>query len=253
MGLKVENLSFSYDDVQVLRDVSFKIDEPCIVGIIGPNGSGKSTLVKNILDILQPDSGKVSFDGRDISQLGLSDKAKIMSYVPQSITPNFSHTVFYTVLMGRKPYIGWTYADSDKTLTDDILKQMTLDSLRDRLFSTLSGGEKQKVILARAIAQSCKIMVLDEPTSNLDLRHQKEVLDYLRNMSGDQKVMVLMVIHDLNLASMYCDRLILLNEGETVIDGTPSQVITKDHLKTYYGVDVEIITNGDRPHVLLSD
>ena len=251
MGLSIEKIHFSYEDVQVLRDVSFTVNTPGLVGIIGPNGSGKSTLIKNILDFLQPDSGRVMYNCRSVSELNLIEKARTMSYVPQSITPNFSHTVFYTVLMGRKPYIGWSYAEDDKAVAENTLKQMNLYTLRNRMFSTLSGGEKQKVLLARAIAQDCELMLLDEPTSNLDLRHQQEVLTYLCRLSIDNQVTILMVIHDLNLASMFCDRLIMFNEGEKVVEGAPSQVITKELMKSVYNVDVEIIYNEDKPHILL--
>ena len=251
MRVDVENICFSYGDVQVLRNISFSVNEPSLVGIIGPNGSGKSTLVKNISGILKPESGQVSIYGKKITELKLSEKARILSYVPQSNTPNFSHTVLYTVLMGRKPYIGWSYSDKDKVIAENTLKQLNLHSLRNRMFSTLSGGEKQKVILGRAIAQSCKLMILDEPTSNLDLHHQQEVLRHLRNLSDNNQVTILMVIHDLNLASMYCDKLILLDEGKKVIEGIPTRVVTKELIKSVYGVDVDIIKNKDKPHILL--
>jgi iron complex transport system ATP-binding protein len=251
LGINVENLCFSYGEVQILRNISFSVNEPGIVGIIGPNGSGKTTLVKNISGLLKSDSGQVLITGKNVSKLALSEKARILSYVPQSQTPNFSHSVFYTVLMGRKPYIGWSYSDNDKGITENILNELDLDSLRNRMFSTLSGGEKQKVILGRAIAQNCKLMILDEPTSNLDLHHQQEVLRHLRNLSDKNRVTVLMVIHDLNLASMYCDRLILLDKGKKVIEGVPSQVITKELIKSVYSVDVDIIKNRDKTHILL--
>ena len=251
MVLEVEKLHFAYNSVPMLRDVSFQVYDSEIVGIIGPNGSGKSTLIKNILCLLNPDSGQVMVDGNRVKELSINERAASMSYVPQFITPNFSHSVFYTVLMGRKPYIGWKYSENDRKITLDTLKQMKLDDLGDRLFNTLSGGEKQKTLLARAIAQDCRVMLLDEPTSNLDLKHKKEVMMILKEIANKKKNSVIMAIHDLNLAALFCDRLILLNQGKKAEEGSPIEVITKENLKKIYDVEVNIAFHNNNPYIIL--
>ena len=250
--LKIENLSFSYDKVQVLHDISFNLEEGKIVGLIGPNGSGKSTLLKNILHLVKPDFGRISFDNKNIAEMSLAERAKIISYVPQFTTPNFSHSVFYTVLMGRKPYIGWNYTKEDEEKTREILTQMKLEELGDRSFSHLSGGEKQKTILARAIAQNCQVMLLDEPTSNLDLKHKQEFMLTLREKVGRQKVSILIAIHDLNLASAFCDNILLLDRGQKYLEGKPEDVITKENIENIYGVPVNVIQYNNIPYVILN-
>ena len=251
MVLEVEKLYFSYNRVPMLRDVSFQVFDSEIVGIIGPNGCGKSTLIKSILCLLDPDSGRVNVDGNSVKEMSINERAASMSYVPQFITPNFSHSVFYTVLMGRKPYIGWTYSEHDRKITLDTLKQMKLDDLGTRLFNTLSGGEKQKTLLARAMAQDCRVMLLDEPTSNLDLKHKKEVMMILKKISNKKKNAVIMAIHDLNLAALFCDRLILLSQGKKVEEGSPVEVITKENLKKIYDVEVDISFHNNNPYIIL--
>ena len=251
MVLEVEKLHFAYNSVSMLRDVSFQVYDSEIVGIIGPNGSGKSTLIKNILRLLNPDSGQVMVDGNKVKEMSINERATSMSYVPQFITPNFSHSVFYTVLMGRKPYIGWNYSENDMNITLDTLKRMKLDDLGDRLFNTLSGGEKQKTLLARAIAQDCRVMLLDEPTSNLDLKHKKEVMMILKEIANKKKNSVIMAIHDLNLAALFCDRLILLNQGKKAEEGSPIEVITKENLKKIYDVEVNIAFHNNNPYIIL--
>ena len=251
MVLEVEKLHFAYNSVSMLRDVSFQVYDSEIVGIIGPNGSGKSTLIKNILRLLNPDSGQVTVDGNKVKEMSVNERAASMSYVPQFITPNFSHSVFYTVLMGRKPYIGWTYSENDRKITSDTLKQMKLDDLRDRLFNTLSGGEKQKTLLARAIAQDCRVMLLDEPTSNLDLKHKQEVMMILKEIANKKKNSVIMAIHDLNLAALFCDRLILLNQGKKAEEGSPREIMTKENLKKIYDVEVNITFHNNNPYIIL--
>lgn len=253
MGLRVENLSFSYDQTLILNDISFNAAQGELVGIIGPNGSGKTTLIKNILNILKPNTGNVIVDHQSISELSLTQRAKIISYVPQFSIPNYSHSVYYTVLMGRKPFIRWNYSEDDHNVAIKSLKQLNLISQKDRLLSTLSGGEKQKTLLARAITQECKYMLLDEPTNNLDLRHQKEVMSILKNLAHYQQACILIVIHDLNLASLYCDKLVLLNNGEKVIEGPPQQVITKGNLQDYYGVNMKIVLHNGCPQLLFEN
>ena len=249
--LSIENLSFSYRANLVLNDISFNVEKGKIKGLIGPNGSGKSTLLKNILYLERPVAGKNFLNNITIEKMTLKERAKNISYVPQFTTPNFPHSVFYTVLMGRKPYIGWNYAQEDEKKTHGVLKQMGLDELSERLFSNLSGGEKQKVILARAVVQECPVMLLDEPTSNLDLRHKQDLMKALRDMVESQNVSILIAIHDLNLAARFCDEIILLNHGEKVVEGTPREVITKENIEEVYQVKIKIMYEENDPLIFI--
>ena len=250
--LKIENLSFSYNKVQVLNDISFNLEEGKILGLIGPNGSGKSTLLKNILHLVKPDLGRITLDNENIAKMSLTERATKISYVPQFTTPNFSHNVFYTVLMGRKPYIGWNYSKEDEEKTREILTQMKLEELSERLFSHLSGGEKQKTILARAIAQNCNVMLLDEPTSNLDLKHKQEFMLILREKVDTRRVSILIAIHDLNLAAAFCDKIILLNRGQKFMEGRPEEVMTKENIEKIYEVSVDVLHHENVPYIILN-
>lgn len=211
-----------------------------VVGIIGPNGSGKSTLLKCMNLILKP-KGHILLEGAELQTLNLKEISKIIGYVPQSIqVSSFPIKVFDVVLLGRRPYIRWNVRDRDLDFVSEIFSLLNLDDLSMRNFNELSGGEKQKILLARALAQEPKILLLDEPTSNLDVKHQLEIMDVIRNLSREKSLAVVIVLHDLNLASRYCDRLVLLNSGQVFATGTPEEILINSNIKTVYNVDAEI-------------
>ena len=249
MSLRFDHIFFSYNDRPLLTDISFKVEPSEIVGIIGPNGSGKTTLIKLALGLLKPSQGNIYINEKNITKIPINQLAKFQSYVPQVTNILFSQSVFYTVLMGRRPYIQWSYGEVDKKIVLDTLSLLGISHLKNRSFTELSGGEKQKTILARAVAQGSKLMLLDEPTSDLDLKHQQDVMNSLRFLACEKKVAVLMAIHDLNLASQYCDRLILLDDGAIVANASPFEVLTEKNIEDTYEVRVEIISVRNKPHI----
>jgi iron complex transport system ATP-binding protein len=237
MRIEVENLRFAYADNDVLHDVSLQVAEKQIVCLVGPNGSGKSTLIKCIDALLMPRSGRVLFDGKDSRAMARMDIARLLGYVPQSASNSFSASVFDTILMGRRPYSSWHTGEQDIEIVVDILTRMELEDIALREFNHLSGGQQQRVLIARALAQEPKALLLDEPTSSLDIAHQLEVMDVIHGLAHDQRVSVLMIAHDLNLAARYSDRIVMLNEGRVFAEGDPEQVFTVPNLAQVYGIE----------------
>lgn len=253
MGVKlsVRDLSFSYGNVRVLNDVSFDLDGGSIACLVGPNGAGKSTLIRCIANVLSPKDGTVRINGADAVRMKPAQLAKTTGYVPQSIRNGFPHTVFDEVLVGRRPYIGWKVADADIGIVSDTLAFLGLAHLSERYFDELSGGERQKVTIARALAQEPAMLLLDEPTSNLDIRHQLEVMEMLTKLAEDQSLLVLMAMHDLNLAARYSD-VVLMMRGNTVnAVGHPSEVLVPQAIEATYGVRAQIIDGPlGKPHIV---
>ncbi|MCW4016511.1 MAG: ABC transporter ATP-binding protein, partial [Candidatus Bathyarchaeota archaeon] len=236
MNLEINNLSFSYNGFSALDRVNLTVELGEVVGIVGPNGSGKSTLLKCMNRVLKTKQNTVMIDGKDVSTIGLKELAKLMGYVPQSSKNIFPFTVFDVVLMGRRPYIQWSLGRKDKEIVAQILEYLGIAHLGMRYFNELSGGEQQKVIIARALAQQPEIMLLDEPTSSLDIRHQLEILCILRTLAQSKHCSVIISIHDLNLASRFSDRLMLLKKGAIFAAGPPDSVLTEENIEAVYGI-----------------
>lgn len=211
-----------------------------VLGIVGPNGSGKSTLLKCVNRILKIKQGAVLIDGKDLGGIGLKELAKLMGYVPQSSRNTFPFTVFDVVVMGRRPYIQWSLGEKDKEIVAQILEYLGIGNLAMRYFNELSGGEQQKVIIARALAQQPQILLLDEPTSSLDIRHQLEILCILQRLVKSNHCSVIISMHDLNLASRFSDRMLMLKDGLIFAVGTPESVITEENIEAVYGVKSEV-------------
>lgn len=237
MKLSVDNMVFSYGSNKVLKGISFRMDEGEIVSVIGPNGSGKSTLIKCIEGILKPEVGSVYVGDKEAKQMGSRELAKIIGYVPQDCSSVFSQRVFETVLMGRRPHLTWGVRKKDVNIVEKILDYMEISHLASRYLDELSGGQRQRVIIARALAQEPKILLLDEPTSNLDIRHQLEVLEIVKKISRESKSSVLMVIHDLNLAARFSDKLIMLKDGNVLYIGNPKKILTVENINEVYEVE----------------
>jgi iron complex transport system ATP-binding protein len=238
LGLKLEinNLSFSYNGFSALEGVNLEVGFGEVLGIVGPNGSGKSTLLKCMNRILKTKQNSVLIDGRDIQSIGLKELATLMGYVPQNTRNIFPFTVFDVVLMGRRPYIQWSLGKKDKELVANILEYLGISDLGMRYFNELSGGEQQKVIIARALAQQPDILLLDEPTSSLDIKHQLEIMCILRRLAQSNHFSVIISIHDLNLACRFSDRVMMIKDGCIFAFGTPESVITETNIESVYGI-----------------
>ena len=230
MSLKIENINFGYKTKHILNDVCLDVEFGKVVSIIGPNGSGKTTFIKCINKILKPKRGSVKLNGEDLYLMKQEDIAKKISYVPQMTNDFFSGTVMDLVIMGRKPYIKWNISDKDIKIVLDILDSMDIIHLADKFYSELSGGQKQKVLIARALAQDTDIYLLDEPISFLDIKNQIEIMQMSRELAKRGKI-VIIVVHDLNMAMKYSDKILLLESGSVIAQGKPKDVLTQENIK----------------------
>jgi iron complex transport system ATP-binding protein len=253
--LEVKDLSFRYGAITALDNVSLTAAPGRILGLIGPNGSGKSTLVSCVAGIQRPCGGMVSIGGVSQAEFGRAALAKVMAVVFQENYIAFDFTAIEVVLMGRSPHLGefLDYGEADMAVAKQSMAACDCWHLRDRGVNRLSGGERQRVVLARALAQQPRYLLLDEPTSHLDLRHQKEILDIAAARAKTEDMTVIAVLHDLNLAGQYCDHLVLLDQGHVVGQGAPGDVLTASTLSAVYGMPVDIIPHPrtKRPQVLI--
>jgi len=236
--IKVKNLDFSYGSHAVLREITFDAEEGQCIAILGNNGAGKSTLIKCLNHILTPQGGVVLIDGKDVCGMKRNEIAKRMSYVAQNHSGG-RFTVFDSVLLGRKPHIKVEPSREDLQITESVIRRMGLEGFSLRYVDELSGGEMQKVMLARALAQQPRILLLDEPTSNLDLRNQYEVLAAVREFAKQETISVILVIHDLNLALKYCDRFLLVKDKCVYAYGG-HEVMTPETIGSVYGMPVAV-------------
>lgn len=240
MTVAATGIRFSFPGNEVLKGIDLHLHETQIVCIVGPNGSGKSTFVKCVEGLLVPSSGTVLLGEDDASTLSRAEIARRIGYVPQSSNPLFSMSVFDTVLMGRQPHFGWRCSDADIDIVADVLQMMELADLGMHNYSNLSGGQQQRVLIARALAQQPELLLLDEPTSALDIAHQLEVMDILKELTSTRGIGVIMVVHDLNLASRYADSVALLQDGRMYSVGAPEDVLTSSNIEAVYGVEAHI-------------
>jgi len=245
--LQGEKLSAGYDGRVVLREFSIELAPGEVVALVGPNGSGKTTALRVLTRILTPLTGTLALEGRPFAAYAPADFARKVAYAPQVSLPEMGFRVYELVLMGRYPHQKgfWGITDADRQAVREAMEALDIWHLRDRFISQLSSGERQRVNLARALAQSARYLLLDEPTAHLDLRHQVRLLARLRQWCTERQMAMLLVLHDLNLASEYADRLILLSEGRIVAQGTPAEVLTPENLEAVYRVPTLV-----RPHPL---
>jgi len=252
--IEVEQLSFSYNSRQpILEDLSFTIKPGEIWALLGPNGTGKTTLLRLILGLARPQGGQIKLSGRDITQWPDRERARQLAYVPQEFSAGFSMTVFETVLLGRRPYINWGPGRQDINKAAEMIELLGLAPLAERAMATLSGGQKQKVVLARALTQDTQFLLLDEPTGNLDLKHQVEVLDCLAEAARLRGVGIVIALHDVNLAARYADRVLLLNNGNC--QGRPDEILTSENLFNTYGIPMRAFhsDNGSQERLWFPD
>ncbi|MEG0297717.1 MAG: ABC transporter ATP-binding protein [Clostridium sp.] len=241
MKLVVKDLSFDIQGKSILKDVSFEVEKGSFVGVIGPNGSGKSTLLKNIYRIYSPSSGSIILDNKDISNMKDKDCAKEIAVLAQESNSHFDFTVEQIVKMGRYPYksIFDDYSKDDLEIVKTMIKKVGLEEHSNREFSSLSGGEKQRTLIARALTQESDLLILDEPTNHLDIGYQIQLMDLVKSLN----ITTISAIHDMNLASMYCDYLIVMKDGRVHDIGSVEEVITSKMLKDVFNVNAHVGVN----------
>lgn len=245
--LDVQSLASGYRGRLVLEEVTFSVERGEVVALIGPNGAGKTTLMRTLSGVLKATSGRVLLDGEDAAGLSPARRAAKIAVVPQARELPADFSVWQTVLLGRTPYLGWLgrIQEEDRRRAAQAIERAGLQGYESRPVGELSGGEQQRVLLARALAQETPILLLDEPTSNLDLKHQSVLLNLVRRQAHQRAQAALMAVHDLNLAAIYADRIILLAGGRLQACGTPEQVLRPEILQQAYQVPVRVMTHPD--------
>jgi len=247
--INVNGIYARYEDKEVLHGISVNLESGKLTGLIGPNGSGKSTLLKCIYRVLDPFKGAVLIDGKDVSRMSYLESAKKVSVLAQQHSNGFDFKVQDVVLMGRTPYKGIMEGDNeeDYRISREAMEATGIARKADSSFADLSGGEQQRVMLARALTQQTPCLILDEPTNHLDITYQLQIM----NLVSSQNLTVIAAIHDLNIAAMYCDRIIAMKDGSLVADGTPQEVLTTDTIWKLYHVKSTIIERNDgRPAII---
>ncbi len=248
--LSVEDLSFAYRDRQILHAITFSVGAGEVLGLVGPNGCGKTTLIRCIDGMLTPGGGRVKLNGREIRTMHRREVAQAMAYVPQSAGNRTSATVFETVLMGRRPYLNWTVSREDEEKVIAALDLLDLGGLALRKIAELSGGERQRVMIARALVQETGAILLDEPTSNLDVCHQMAAMEVLSGLAGEKGLSIVVALHDLNLAATYCHRLMVMKDGAVYGYGTPDEVLTEEMLRSVYGIEAVVKRDLEAPYMI---
>lgn len=255
IALALQNNSLSYDGNKVVDAVSFSAEAGEFFIVLGPNGAGKSSLLKLIAGIEKPQSGRIDILGKPKAHYSGRELAKIVALVAQQAPIDFPFSVSETVLMGRSPHLGLLGIESKKdyALAAEAMSFTGVDQFADRRLDQLSGGERQRVMIARAICQEPKIILLDEPTNALDPAHQLKIMDLMERFRQEKKTTVIMVSHDLNLAAMYSDRLLLMKNGRVVVIGTPAEVFSPEYLEKSYECELLIDENpvGKVPRVMV--
>lgn len=240
--LEIINLNFSYEKPKkVVKNITLKFKSGEFIGIVGPNGCGKTTFLNILTRVLEPQLGSISINGRSLPEIPQNELAKLVAVVPQESMFEFEFTALEIVLMGRLPYLSRFQLEGpkDRKLAKTAMQRTKCWQFRDKYIKNLSGGEKQRVIVARALTQEPEFLLLDEPTSHLDLNFQYEILDLIAELNRKKKVTIISVFHDINLASKYCTRLLIMKEGEIIADGPPLKIINRNNLNQIY--DFQII------------
>lgn len=241
--IKIENLNWEYEEREILKDINIDIEKGKFYTILGQNGSGKTTFIKNIVGILENKNAKIYIDGKKLKDYSKKEIAKKIALVSQQEDINFNFTVEEVVSMGRNPYIEFlkTETEKDREIIKKAIKIANIEDLKNRYITELSGGEKQRVILARAIAQDTKILILDEPTSNIDIKNQIEILDTIKKLQIEKEITIIAVFHDINIGIRYNDNIIFLKDRTIYKTGNTKDILTAENIKEVYDIEVEII------------
>lgn len=253
--IRLENITAGYyENQQVLHNVNIKFEKGKFYSLLGPNGAGKSTLLKIVIGFLKPYRGKVFIKNQLLGQWEKKDLSRLIAIIPQHFNLQFDYKVKDLVLMGRFPYLKYwqNYTKKDKKIVEKVLSELDLEKLADKYFSNLSGGEKQRVSIARALAQETDIILMDEAFVNLDINHQLEIMNLLSKINLEHNKLILLVSHNINLASDYCDKLVFMQEGRIIAGGKPVEIVKPDILKQIYGKDIQTIINpiSGRPNII---
>ena len=246
--LEVKGLDFYYGERKVLDSIGFEIPDGSVVSILGPNGVGKTTLLKCLCNLHRPRNGSITVDGQDVTALSKRELAKVISYVPQKT--EISHmTVFDSILVGRKPHIEWSVTKKDKDIVNKAIDMLRLGPLSLKYTDEISGGELQKVQIARAVVQEPRILILDEPTNNLDIANQHITMHMVLDIIQNRGLTCIMTMHDINLALFFSDKLIFVKDGKILGFGGP-EIVTPELVKSVYGIEADIIEYDGMPFVI---
>ena len=249
--LRTEGLEFSYGSRNVFHEVDIAFGDGEIVSLLGPNGVGKTTLMKCLCGILEPTGGSVSVNGTDLDDISLRERAKLIAYVPQRAARIHS-TVLDYILVGRRPYISVNVTKQDMDVVWDVVHSMNLDHLAVKYIDSLSGGEFQKVQIARALVQEAQVLLLDEPTSSLDVSNAYETMHMIRDIARRRNVGVVMIVHDLNMAIHLSDRIVMMKDCTVYSEGGP-EMVTEEVIRDVYGIDVKVVNDSGKPYIIPRD
>ena len=243
--IEIKDITLAYKKKIVIENLSLKFEKDEFCALLGPNGAGKSTLLKAIIGYMEPISGEIEIDSTSLKKWNHLELAKQIAIIPQDFQLQFDYTVEELVLMGRFPYLGYwqNYTKQDRKVVNNILKQLDLLRIKNEQYSQLSGGERRRVSIARALAQQTEILLMDEAFANLDINHQLEIMQLLSKINSEQNKLIILVSHNINLASEYCHRIVMLKKGKIIADGTPGTIINQKMIKNLYEVELTIINN----------
>ncbi len=245
--IEITSLNVSYSKKEILNNVELNINTGEILALVGPNGAGKTTLIRAITGVVPRNAGSITVDGYDIDRLSQNERSRYIAVVPQARDLPEFFTVYQTVMIGRTPHLNWLGqpAEKDHNAVREAIQLTQIDDLAGRLVGDLSGGEQQRVLLARALAQNAKIWLMDEPTTHLDFHHQSRFLNVVKKLVDERQLAILMVVHDLNLIACYADRVAILEDGRVLTCGKPGEVLTESTLSRVFNVPVHVITHPE--------
>ncbi len=248
--VKAKGISFKYGSREIVKDVDAAFHVGEVTCLIGPNGVGKTTCLKCLARLLSPHKGTVWVKEYELAKIKSRELAKIQSYVPQNGSVTFPLSVYEYVCLGRRPYVEWSISHKDREIVENAIQYMGISHLREKYLDELSGGERQKVMLARALAQEPDVLLLDEPTSALDICHQLEVMELIRQIAWEKHCSVILVMHDLSLVFRYADQVIMMKDGKVWATGTPEQTITVENLRSVYGIESVLVQTEYGPALI---
>ncbi len=242
VNLEIEKITLDYGQQPVIKDLSFQLHSGELLGLLGPNGCGKTSIIKAVSRVLSPSAGRILLDGKELTRIPRNELARFMGVVPQNPYLPETFSVFEVVILGRNPYLGLFSGETarDIAVVWQAMERADITHLAKRRIGELSGGEKQRVTIARVLAQEPQVILMDEPTANLDISQQQDILDLISGMCGEKNIAGLIAIHDLNIAAQYCTRILMLKNGQMYAEGTPGEVITAENVREVFAAETTI-------------